>query len=77
MKFGDLLLVHVGLPVDSTLVAELLSERQIIIQEKQRALRLLGTDNLPLFTLQLISKAITERVSRSDCEVGKKDETLV
>lgn len=30
MKFGDLFLVHIGLPVDSALVAELSSERQII-----------------------------------------------
>lgn len=30
MKFGNLFLVHVGLRVDSALVAELLSERQVI-----------------------------------------------
>lgn len=32
VKFGDLLLVHIGLPVDSAFVAELLSEKQGRVQ---------------------------------------------
>ena len=35
MKFGDLFLVHIGLPVDSALVAELLREKYIYIKTKK------------------------------------------
>lgn len=39
MKFGDLFLVHIGLPVDSALVAELLREKQIKEKKKRNGFR--------------------------------------